>query len=199
MSGYVDHGWRHAPKALGGTDPTPTVASGGPITALGLAGSRSQSMSGLVLDFDFDDIVTNDASFGYEVVTSGRAQYITISTEGWYRGRFVVFFNSDFTAGDFPFLQPTCYVLGADDVLVNSAAWSLTDERNIANNQDAAGELTRHVLSCTLDFQFTAADFGDSPVGIGMRIVANNNRTKFFGGQLELTWLGSALSALTIT
>lgn len=27
MSGYVDHGWRHAPKADGGTDPIPAAAA----------------------------------------------------------------------------------------------------------------------------------------------------------------------------
>lgn len=29
MSGYVDHGWRHAPKAQGGTDPVPVSSGGG--------------------------------------------------------------------------------------------------------------------------------------------------------------------------
>lgn len=28
MSGYVDHAWRHAPKAAGGTDPIPGLSSG---------------------------------------------------------------------------------------------------------------------------------------------------------------------------
>lgn len=192
---YQKHGRRHAAD---GEDPIPTTG-GGPITALASAWSRSQAMSSLVLDLVFDEISTNDASFGYEVVSSGRAQYVTISTEGWYRGRFVVYYNSDFSAGDFPFIQPTTYVLGSQGTLAADASWYLSDERNIANNQDATGEMTRHVLSCTFDFEFDATDFGDSVVGIGLRIVANANRTKNFGGYIELTRLGDVLSELTIT
>lgn len=192
---YARHGRRHA---SGGEDPIPGLG-GGPISALGIAGARSQSATGN-LPLDFDDIYTNDASFGYEVVTSGRARYITISQEGWYRYDAHIFWDTDWGATDFPYIESSCYVLGSPDTLATAAAEFWSGEGGwIGGEQFTAAEADHHQLISTMYFNFTAADFGDSVIGIGVNVRSSGSATKNFGGGVALTRLGDTLTPLTIT
>lgn len=167
--------------------------------ALALAYDRSQSTGvGARIKFDFDDIYQNDAMYGYEVVSGGRARYITTSTEGFYRYDAYVEWNTDFSPGDFPFIEPSCYVLGSDDTLVNAAAVYWADTGGIIyGEQFIASEMDHHQLRSTIYFNFTAADFGAATIGIGVNLVAGASITKNFGAGVSLAMLGDTLSAMT--
>ena len=189
---YQRHGRRHAAN---GEDPIPISA--GPISALGLAYNRSQNTGGQ-LKFDFDDIYINDSSFSYEQVTSGRARYITITSEGFYQYDAYVSWDTDFTVGDFPYIEPSCYVSGAADLLVNTAAVYWSDTGGVIyGEQFIAAEQDHHLIRSTVYFNFTASDFGDSAPGIGVNLRDSGSRTKTFGAGVQLTRLGDTLTALT--
>jgi hypothetical protein len=115
-TGEVSYG----PLAVAASAATPTTSSSLP-SALGIGFQRSQTTVGGILDILFDEVAWNDASFGYSTVTSSRAQFVTITTEGWYLVKTYVSWNTDFGAFDFPFIVPTCLVLGSTDTLVNDA------------------------------------------------------------------------------
>lgn len=175
------------------------LVTGGPISALGLAFSRSQAMSGNVLNLMFDSVYCDDASFSFEEVTSGRAQYVTISQEGWYRVDSMVYWDTDFSAGDFPFFRRTCFIAGVQDILDSSAAvFASAGSAGITHLQNTTAEMDHHELGGSFFFNFTAADFGQASLGIGLRIDANVDRTKAFGGELAITRLGDTLAELTI-
>jgi hypothetical protein len=191
---FAEHGYR-----IRQLERRPSPISQLPISVLGLAGARSQSMSGLELNIEFDLIYRNDDSFTYEEVTSSRARYITISQEGWYHAKFAIFWNSDFTAGDAPLLRPTAFVSGFQNNLINIADQNWNDYLGINASQLVNANLVHHIIACDVLFNFVAADWGDSEVGIGMKLQANANRTKNFGGTLAITRLGGVLTELVIT
>jgi len=169
------------------------------ISALGSAGQRSQTCAG-VLDIEFDNIWNNDASFGYTGVASGRAKYITISQEGFYKAQFQINWDTDFTVGDFPYIEPRVWFVTGSfaDNLVNSASVYWQDGGVIQSEQFTAAEMDHHMIEQTVYFNFSAADFGSTVIGIGERINAGGSRTKNFGGQIVLTWLGELLVEQTI-
>lgn len=185
------------PLGEGGSSPAPPSAVSLP-SALGSASSRSQTCAGS-LPIEFDFVYWNDPSFAYEGVTAGRARYLTITTEGWYLGKFSIFWDTDFTVGDFPFIEPSCFIGGFADVLVNSFAPNWNDTQGIIyGEQFTAAEMDHHSLAATVLFQFTAAGVGDASPGIGVNVRAGGGRTKNFGGQVALTYLGDTLAQQTI-
>lgn len=190
--------------------PGPQSATGGPISATGVADSRSLTNSGS-LDLQFRYIFNNDASFGYAVTSGGspnRATYVTISTEGFYQADFVAYWNSNFTAGDNPYIQPRVYYPSSatSDALVNSdgvEAWDDTQD-GIWGIQLAAAEMTYHSLRNVFFFNYDPSNgsstwAGEDYIGLGVRINTSVSRTKNFGGQLHVTRLGGLVSQVTIT
>jgi hypothetical protein len=192
----MKHGRRHTST---GEDPIPGLG-GGPISALGIAASRSQSCTGN-LPLEFDYFYSNDASFGYEQVTSSRARYITITTEGWYKVQCLIDWDTDWTAGDYPYIEPSCYVGGAPDTLVGASATYWQDAGGIIYGQQLiAVEHDHHSIACTVYFNFDATDFGnDTTIGLGINMRSSATRTKTFGGQIAITRLGDLLTETTIT
>lgn len=172
------------------------------ISALGLSFGVSHTFVGSSYDLLLNQIWQNDPSFGY-VVTSGsplKAQFLTISKEGWYEARFKVNWNSDFVSTDFPFIEPRCYfVTGAfSDSLVSSAGEYWEDSGSVFGEQNSADDVIHHTLTETVYFNFSAAEFGTSVLGLGIRLRASGSRTKTFNGSVEVTWLGELLEQLTI-
>ena len=162
------HAWTHRPKAQGGTDPIAVAA--GPISAIAMAGQRSQSMSGNLLNLYWDIISTNDPSFGYSDVVSSRARWVTISTEGMYVAQFVANWDSDFSASDFPFLRPMCLLAGTPNALLSTTSTFSADAGAINTEQFTTAEMDHHAVSMTIWFEFDAADWGEATPGIGLQI-----------------------------
>lgn len=171
------------------------------ISAIGSAGQRSQTCAG-TLDIEFNFIWANDPSFGYTQTTGSplRAKYITISQEGFWMAQFQINWDTDFTAGDFPYIEPRVWLVtgSTPDNLVNAAAVYWQDGGSIYSEQLTAAESDHHLIEQTVYFNFTAADFGSTVIGIGERINAGGSRTKNFGGQIVLTWLGDTLDSVPI-
>lgn len=169
------------------------------ITALGQAGSRSQSISGGVLPIYFDFFYRNDPSFGYEQVVSSRARYITISADGYYMAQFAIWWDTDFTAGDQPYLKPMAYIGGFDSSLIPSASavWDQGFD-SINGQQFTAAEMDHHLIHTTVWFNFSAAEFAEPDIGIGMQLEAAVSRTKNFGGQVVITRMGDVQTQVTI-
>jgi hypothetical protein len=175
------------------------------ISATAVADSRSLANTG-ALALQFRYIFTNDASFSYAVTSGGspnRATYLTISQTGFYMAHFVAYWNTNFTAGDNPFIQPSCYFVdtATPDVLVNSdglEAWDDTQD-GIWGIQLAAAEMTYHSLRNVFFFNFDPAVWGTASLGLGITIKTSVARTKFYGGQLTATWLGDLVEQVTIT
>jgi hypothetical protein len=182
-------------------DPIPGLSSGSStpnISAVGISYGRSQSTGTGRLQFDFDEVHWNDSSFGYDVVSSSRARYITISEEGFYEAHFTCFWNSDFASG-FPYIEPACYVGGFPDLLVNTAALSWNDTNGVIyGEQFTTAEMDHHCLVARVLFNFTASDFGDASPGVGVNLNAPGSVTKTFGAQIAITRLGAALDKQTI-
>jgi len=186
------HGWTHRPKALGGTDPIQTVQ---PITALGLAFSRSQACNSL-LEFDFDEIYTNDDSFGFSDVTSGRAQFITISRVGLYKAQFVSFWDSAWTAGDNPLIVPNTNL---GDLVPAADITTWDDTQNIVYGEQFTADESAHLsLAATVYFTFDPAYWGFASLGIGVNLESQANRTKSFAAKVIVTWIGDLLTEVTI-
>jgi hypothetical protein len=193
-TGEVSYG----PLAVAASAATPTTSSSLP-SALGIGFQRSQTTVGGILDILFDEVAWNDASFGYSTVTSSRAQFVTITTEGWYLVKTYVSWNTDFGAFDFPFIVPTCLVLGSTDTLVNDAVLFWDDTGGIIyGEQFSAAEAKHHQIAATVLFNFTAADFGASTIGLGVRLQSAAGITKNFGGGIAVTKLGDTLTDQTI-
>jgi hypothetical protein len=175
------------------------------ISAVALADFRSLANSG-ALALQFRYIYTNDDSFSYAVTSGGspnRAKYVTISKTGYYMAHFVAFWDTDFTVGDSPFIQPSCYFvdLASADVLVNSdggEAWDDTQD-GIWGIQFNATEMDYHSLRNVFFFNFDPAVWGTASLGLGINIKTSTARTKFWGGGVQVTWLGELVEQLTIT
>lgn len=199
--GRIDQGQEWRTRQLFRRPASPGTSAGASnISAIGSAGQRSQTTTGGVLEIEFDDIWANDASFGYTQVSASRAQYITISQEGFWLAQFQINWNSDFGAFDFPYIEPRCWLVtgGTPDNLVNAAAVYWQDGGSIYSEQQSAAEAKHHLIEQVVYFNFTAADFGSTVLGVGMRINCSGGITKNFGGQMVLTWLGDTLTSVPI-
>ncbi len=170
-----------------------------PVTAIAKATLRSQTCTGnLPIEFDF--VSWNDPSFGYDVVSGGRATYITISKEGNYVADFNVFWNTDWTVGDFPYIEPSDLINSVAGTLVNDVDVNSWDDTQsiIYGEQFTAAESDHHQLAARVYFTFTEAWFGFPSIGIGVNMRSGATRTKNFGGMVAVTWLGPALVEQTI-
>lgn len=148
---------------------------------------------------DFDRIYRSDTSITYNTVTGGRARYITISEEGWWLYKAVIYWDTDWTAGDFPYIEPSCLLGGFPDVLVNAVSVVWDDTQGIIyGEQFTAAESDHHSLAATVLFNFSAADVGQSTLPIGVNIRSSASRTKNFGGHVTLTRLNDVLTELAI-
>lgn len=187
------HGRDHAP---GGEDPIPTT---GPISALAQAFARSQTCTGN-MPLDFDSFYRNHEAYGYSDVTSGRARYVTLSRAGWYLYHGVIFWDTDWTAGDFPYIEPSAEVGGSATTLIGVSGIDWDDTQGIIYGQQfIASEMDHHSLAATVLFNFDPAAVGFSSIGVGVNVRSGSTRTKAFGGHIALTWLGDALEEVTIT
>lgn len=189
------HGSDHCP---GGPDPIPCL--GAPISAVAHAYSRSQACNS-TLTLEFDDFFRNDSSFGYTQVTSSRAKYITISTEGFYKYQAVIYWDTDWSASDFPYIEPTMWDGSSQNTLVNAADADHWDDTQsiIYGEQFTAAEMDHHSLAATVYFNFDTAYWGFATIGLGVNIRSSANRTKNFGGHIVVTRLGDLVSEVTIT
>jgi len=203
MSGPAYHGWTHRPRAQGGTDPIDFPASGGLPVAIGLRGEASFTTSSGALPFT--SISWNDDSlFGYDGVSGSSAKYVTVNQDGVYSLKFTAFWDSDFTAGDNPFLAtkfwnphtgfetPLPNVLGAD-------SWN--DTQNIIyGEQLTTAEMDHHQLVANVVFGVRMADFaaGTTVVGFGVGVASGTARTKNFGAGITVVRLGDVTVEQTI-
>lgn len=183
--------------------PAPPASTGGAdnISALGIAYGRSQTATGS-LKLEFDEFWQNDASFGYTQVTSSRAKYITISEEGWYEVHCTVFWNTDFSGTDFPYIQPSCWFVTGSfaDVLVNSASPNWNDTNGIIyGEQFTTAEYDHHALSALVQFQFDATALGTTVFGLGINLnTSGGSFTKNYGGAISVTRIGELLTQTSI-
>ena len=187
------HGRDHAP---GGEDPIPVTST---ISALAQAFARSQTCTGN-LPLDFDSFYRNHTDYGYSDVASGRARYVTISRPGWYMYDGVIFWDTDWTAGDFPYIEPSAEVGGAATTLISVSGIDWDDTQGIIYGQQfIAAEHDHHSLAATVFFNFDPDAVGFATIGVGVNIRSGSTRTKAFGGHIALTWLGDFLEQVTIT
>lgn len=197
MPKTVKHGWTHRPRSEGGTDPI-EVAAGGPISALGRAGTQSLSATGN-LALTFSSVYANDPSFGVSGVSGGRATYITISEPGFYMYDGLVFWDTDWTVGDFPYVEPSASVGGSPTTLIGVSSIDWDDTQGIIYGQQfTAAEMDHHSLAATVYFNFDPVAVGFATIGVGINMRSSATRTKNFGAHIVLTRLGDILEAVTI-
>lgn len=199
---YQDHGWRHRPRSEGGTDPIPVAASGLPV-AIANEGLVSRSLPGGIT---FHTIAWNDDDvFGYAVVSGTApnkvAKFVTV-TPGTYMVDYLAFWSGDFGAGDTPFIQPTVYLpsVASEDVMANTLdARSFDDTQGIIfGEQFTAAEKDHHTLVATQIFTFDEAGWGETSIGIGVKLAGMVSQTKTCGGALSIVRLGDATAEQVI-
>jgi hypothetical protein len=194
------HGWTHRPKALGGTDPI-EIASGLPV-AISLRGEASFATSSGALPFD--SISWNDDSlFGYSGVSGATAKYVTVNQSGVYSLKFTAFWDSDFTAGDNPFLATKFYEPTADleiplPNVLGVDSWN--DTQNIIyGEQLTTAEMDHHQLVANVVFGLHLENFtGETEVGFGVGVASGVARTKNFGAGISIVRLGDVTVEQTI-
>lgn len=190
---------------MDGTDPIEFPASGGGLpVAVGLRGEDSFTTSSGTMPLT--SISWNDDSlFGYDGVSGSTAKYITINQDGVYSLKFTAFWNTDFSAGDNPFLYtafwnphtgfefPLPTVLDVD-------SWN--DTQNIVyGEQLTTAEMDHHQMVANIVFGVRMADFasGTTVVGFGVGVSSSVARTKSFGAGLTVVRLGDVTVEQTIT
>lgn len=163
-------------------------------------GQTSRSATGN-LNMTFGSFWRNDTTFGYSDVASGKAKYLTIGEEGFYKASFYITWNSDWSVGDQPYIEPSCKLGGVNSPLVGlgtAAYWDDT-QQIVYGEQFTTAELDHHQLAATVWFDYTVADTGENPLGIGVNIRSSLSATKNFGAGLVVVRLGDNVSAVTIT
>lgn len=172
---------------------------GGLPSAMLLEGQNSRA-SGVLLNMTYGSFYRNDTSFSYSDVTGGKAQYMTLSEEGLYRGEFIFHWDTDWTAGDYPFMEPAAKQGGANTALTSTISiYSEDTDLYIGAEQITAAEMDHHLIKATVYWVFTVANFGESTMAVGCNLRATNSRTKNFGSSVTVVRLGDALSQVTIT
>lgn len=200
---YQNHAWRHRPKSQGGTDPL-EIASGLPV-AFGSRGQASKTVGPGATPLEFTFVSWNDPLFGYAVTVGTapkRARYITLAEEGTYMAHFLATWNSAFTVGDFPFIQPSIYLPSGptEDVLSNVIDVRSMDDAVglIYGQQNTAAESAFLGLAATVIFSWDQASVGETSIGLGVNLSSGNGRTKNFGAKISVVRLGDAAVEETI-
>lgn len=187
-----------------------TQAGGGCISGTAIADMRSLTNSGQ-LDFLFRYIFANDPSFSYDEAAGtspNRAKFLTISEPGFYMLDAVAYWDTNFTSGDNPYIQPTVWYPSSStiDVLVNSdglEAWDDTQD-GVWGIELGSGNLAYHSLRNLFRFNYdpdngSSTWAGEDFIGLGVRLNTSISRTKFFGANLHVTRLGEVVEQMTIT
>lgn len=200
MPDVVKHAWTHRPRSQGGTDPI-EVPGATPMAQMSEGQNSRTTGSKLIMTFGF--MWTNDTSvFGYSDVTSSKARFLTIAEDGIYRADFQLGWDTDFTAGDQPAIVPLTEQGGVTGDLVPALDiyWFNAGSVGIWNQQITAAEMDHHSLFCSVVFQYEAAMFGETPLGVGLGLYTNNSRTKQFSAQMSVEQITTSLmSSVTIT
>jgi hypothetical protein len=193
------HGWTHRPAAQGGTDPIPGLGTAIIPFAGAFDGLTSQSFTDPWVP-DFDTFLTNDATtFSYENTSGSPAKfrYIGINQDGLYLATFRGEWVTDFT--DQVYVQPQCESSGSPDSLINFATWVWTPDYNTpVQEQFIAAEWDHHAVVSTVYFTHEAADDGENPLKIGLRLVLNGaSGTKQLGANMTVMRLGDVPAVTT--
>jgi hypothetical protein len=192
---YFKHGRRHGPN---GEDPIP--AAGGPTTVIGY-GSGSGAMSGGALLIPFEECYTNDTiNMGYTEDNGTNFDFLKVTQPGIYQIHGWLGWNTDFTAGDVPYLElltwypstPAYSTLPAS-VAIYDNVWGLNT--GVWNQQNTTAELDFHSMFDVAHVVFDPSDAanawtGEAYTGFGARIRASFDRTKTFTIQMSVTRLG---------
>ena len=191
---------------LEAVNPSATAAS---LPSAWASGATQNVSNAGGLNIPFDTIAWNDDTvFGYSTARTGtpgpagvkNSDYVTINKEGWWIGRFQVSWDTDWTAGDLPFIDVYTLNSGSEDPVANIAVEWWNDEQNGIYGTQYNGDIgTGHMsLYSFMAFNFSAAAWGETTPGIGMRIRSSFARTKLYFGNMTITWVGDMLVDQTI-
>lgn len=207
MPDVVKHAWTHRPRAQGGTDP---IESDSVVPVGMMNGFESSIATGSKLYFPMNTFYTNDSTvYGYADVTSSKAKFMTISAPGVYRAAGYIGWtnaSADFVVGDNPhFVFSTQNVaFGTDgDLIPGLNEYHSTDSSAIDaiwNVQREAAGVDYHSLGGEVIFNFSEANYGETPLHIGVALYSDNSRTKAFFASLAVFRVSTELVAqVTIT
>ena len=198
MPDVPKHAWTHRPKAQGGTDPIPTEVAPTPVGIM-LSGQTSRTTSSK-LYIPMDLFWTNNtAVFGYADVTAAAAKFMTISEPGVYRavGHIGTPTGSPFTVGDNPQFVFSTEFGGVDGDLVPGLNEYYDDcstsVEGIWNSLFTAEAIEHRGMRGEVIFNFSEANWGESPIKIGVAVYSDNSRTLPFFAQLAVYQVSTAL------
>lgn len=204
MPDVVKHAWTHRPRSEGGTDPIEIPSASAVPVGMMVSGSTSRT-TGSKLYVPMDLFYTNDpAVFGYADVTAGEAKFMSIGSPGVYRAVGWIGWTSDFTAGDDPHFVFSTEFGGVDGDLVPGlneyfdSSSSSVDA--IWNRQLGTETLDLHGVGGEVIFNFSEANWGETPIKIGVAVYSDVSRTLTFSAQLAVYRVSTELvEQVTIT